>query len=298
MSETLIAAALALLAALLPRARWGKPSLPVLVALAAILYPAAEALVDFAHVARLVGQPTTLRALTLEQLARMPWNIVENNLLVPLLGLAAAAVLGTREDAWRFLDPFRRRWSAWTAELSIGWAAVPVVVGAEALALAALQGPASFLQTADETALFANATLGHVVLLSLTPAFAEELYHRHLLQGALEDLWPGPRATWVALVGQAILFALAHANYTSLAHMLGPLAFGLGMGYLRTTGGLGACMVAHAGVNLFYFAVDPGAGSQPLVAGVAVVSTIGLVVLAATWPAIRGRLRAVKPVMS
>jgi len=299
MTETILAAAIAIGAALATRAISGRPRLPVLVALAAIFYPVAESVVGFVDVAPLVGQPTTLEPLTPEQLARMPWNIVEDNLLIPVLGIATTAVLGARQAAASFVDPFRRRWSAWAPELGIGWAAVPVVVAAEALALAALQGPASFLQTADESALFANATLVNVILLCLAPAFAEELYYRNFLQGSLELAWPGPRGEWAAIGLQAVLFAIAHASYTSLAHILGPLVFGLGMGYLRTTAGLGACMVGHASVNLLYFAVDPGAGSTLLLAAVAGLSIVGLVVLAVLWPTIRGRLRAgPKPVLS
>lgn len=298
MTETILAAAIAIVAALIPRARWGRPSIPVLVALAAIFYPVAESLIDFVHIAPLVGQPTTLRPLTPDQLARMPWNMVGNNLLVPFVGLAATAALGAREAAWSFLAPFRRRASAWTPELGIGWAALPVVVGAEALALAALQGPASFLQTADESALFANATLVHVLLLSLTPAIVEELYYRNLLQGSLELVWPGARGAWVALVLQAVLFAIAHASFTSLAHILGPLVFGLGMGWLRTTCGLGACMVSHAGVNLLYFSLDPGAGSMLLFGVVLALALAGALVLALLWSTIRGRFRAgPKPVL-
>lgn len=298
MIETLLAAALALSAAL--AAGWVSEQLhlALTVALAAIFYPAAESLVGFVDVARLVGQPTTLKALTPAQLARLPWNILEDTLVVPLAGLGIAAALGARREAWAYLSPFARRARAWVPELSVGWAAIPVIVGAEAGALALLEGPASFLQTADESALFANATLVHVVLLSLTPAFVEELYYRNLLQGALEQLWPGKHAVWAALGIQAVVFGLAHGGYTSIAHILGPLVFGLGMGLLRTVAGLGACMVGHAGVNLFYFAIDPGAGSPVLLASVAVLTVVGLVVLGVLWPTIRARFRAgPKPVL-
>lgn len=292
MTHPLLAGALALAAALLTRARRGWPTAAGALALAAILYPAAEALVDFAHVAPLVGQPTTLEPLSRERLARMPVDVLEDNLLVPGLGLAFAGLAGGRRAVRGFVGSLTRRASAWVPELSIGWAAVPVVVGAEAVALAALQGPASVLQTADETALFANATAVHVLLLSLAPAIAEEVYYRDLLQRGLESAWSGPRAAWAAIGLQAVLFGLAHASYTSLAHLLGPLVFGLGMGVLRTTGGLGACVVAHAGVNLFYFSVDPGAGSGALLAAAGALSLGGVVALAALWPAIEGRLRA------
>lgn len=292
MTETILAGAIALAAALIPRVRWGRPSLPVVVALAAVFFPVADALIDFVQVAPLVGQPTTLRPLTPEQLARIPWNIVEDNLVVPLAGIGVTAALGARRAAWSFLAPFRRRAGAWSPELAIGVAALPVIVAAEAIALAALQGPASFLQTADESALFANATLVNVALLSLVPAFAEELYYRNLLQGSLELAWPGPRGAWFALGLQAVLFGIAHASFTSLAHILGPLVFGLGMGLLRTTCGLGACMVGHAGVNLFFFSLDPGAGSTLLLGLVLGLALVGLVVLAALWGTIRGRLRA------
>jgi membrane protease YdiL (CAAX protease family) len=291
MSQAILVALVAALVGLAVRARWRNVSVAGVIALAAVAYPAVESVVDFLHVVDLIGRPTTLRALTREELLRIPRNVLENNLLVPAAGIGLAWLLGSREATWPTVNALDQRVTAWGRQLWLGVGAVPVVVVAEAGALFLLAGPGSVLNTADETALFANATPGIVALLCLVPALAEEIYYRGMLQSVLERV--GPHATpWFAIGAQAVVFGVAHGSYTSIAHVLGPLVFGLGMGYLRSTVGLGASIVAHAGVNLFYFAVDPGAGSALLLAATGAAVLAGAWVLYRSWPVVWARLRA------
>lgn len=290
--ETILAGALAALVGLLPSARWSRWTALHGVAAAVVLFPVMEDLVGFLRVAPLLTRPTTLEPYTVQQLVELPWRIARDTLTVPVIGLGAVAVAGGWTVARGYL---RELWGGARRarqELLLGWTIVPIVVIAEAAALALLAGPASFLATGDESALFANATWQHVALLSLVPGIVEEIYYRGLLQGLLERLAPSRWQVWGAIVAQAILFAIAHAGFTNIAHVIGPLVFGLGMGYLRATVGLGACIVAHAGVNLFYFSVDPGAGSIELQLAVAAVSIVGLVGLYLARRTLLARVRA------
>jgi membrane protease YdiL (CAAX protease family) len=285
---TLLAGTLAVLVGALPAARWERWGPWHALAAAVVAYPVLEDLVAFARVASTITQPTTLEPYTPRQLAELPWRLARGTLGVPALGLAGIALAGGVEAARRRVAGVWRGVRAHATEVGLGVALLPAVVAAEGLALLALQGPASVLQTGDEAALFANATWANVVLFSLVPALVEEAYYRGLLQGLVEELLPSRVALHGAVAVQAVLFGLAHGGYGNLAHLLGPLAFGLAMGYVRTMGGLGACAVAHAGVNLLYFSVDPGAGSLGLQAAVAVATLVGVVTL--IW--LRGTLRA------
>lgn len=290
--ETILAGALAALVGLIPAARWPRWTALHGIAAAVILFPVMEDLVGFLRVAPLLTRPTTLRPYTVEQLVELPWRIARDTLTVPLVGLGAVALVGGATIARGHARMIWRGTRHLGRELMLGWTIVPIIVVAEAAALALLAGPASFLATGDESALFANATWQHVALLSLVPAVVEEVYYRGLIQGLIERLAPQGWQVWGAIGVQAVLFALAHAGFTNIAHVVGPLVFGLGMGYLRTTVGLGACVIAHAGVNLFYFSVDPGAGSPELQLAVLAVSIVGLAGLYLARRTLIARVRA------
>lgn len=289
---TILAGAVALLVGALPATRstrWGPWHA---LAAAAVAFPIAEDLLGFLEVAPLITQPTTLEPYSPAQLAELPWRIARSTLAVPVVGLALVALVGSLAVARHHVAPVWRGWRAHRVELGLGVAVLPAVVLAEAVALALLAGPASFLQTGDEAALFANATAVHVLLLSVVPGLVEEIYYRGLLQGLIEDLLPSRAALHGAVAIQAVLFGIAHGGYGNLAHLLGPLVFGLAMGYLRTVGGLASCVVAHAGVNLFYFSVDPGAGSLALQVTVGGLVVLGLIALWVQRETVLARVRA------
>lgn len=291
-TQTILAAALALAAGLLPATRWERWTPWHGLAAAAILHPALDNLLGFIRIAPLVVQPTVLPPLTSEQLARIPWRITRNLLTVPVLGFTLLALLGAAPLVKRYLKTLYPNHDAFKTDLTIGWALVPIIFLAEATALILLAGPAAFLQTGDETARFANATWQNVAMLSLIPALVEEAYYRGLLQGLLEDLLPHRIALHGAILLQGTIFGLAHGGFGTLSHILGPLLFGLAMGYLRTYSGLGACIVLHAAVNLLYFSLDPGAGSPQLIIAATIGGASGLIALAALRNTLIARLRA------
>lgn len=290
--ETVLAVALAATVGLVPMVLWSRWGAYHALAAGVIAFPVMESLVGFVQVAPLIGRPTTLRPYTTEQLAELPWRIAEDTLAVPAVGLALVALVGGATVVRQHVEALWPGGRGARQQLALGWTIVPLIVLAEAVALALLAGPASFLQTGDESALFANATWQHVLLLSLVPGLVEEIYYRGLLQGLIERLVPEAWEVWGAIGIQAVLFGLAHGGYATLSHLLGPLVFGLGMGYLRATVGLGACIVGHVGVNLFYFSVDPGAGSLELQLAVAAVVIVGLVGLYLAWRTLIARVRA------
>lgn len=261
-------------------------------AISFVLFPVLEDLVGFVRVAPLITRPTTLEPYTVTQLVELPWRIARDTLGPPVVGLALVALFGGAVIAREHVAAIPSRWAPWRRQLGYGWALVPIVVGAEAVVLLLLQGPASFLKTGDESALFANAGIEHVILLSLVPAVVEELYYRGMLQSVIERFAPEWGRVWTAIGVQGVLFGVAHGGYANLAHLLGPLIFGLGMGYVRSTVGVGACVVAHAAVNLLYFSVDPGAGSVELQAVVAVLTLAGMVALWLSRRTFLARLRA------
>lgn len=278
--EPLAAVTLAWVIGFLPMLRYPRWTWLHGLAAAALLYPALRASVDLIELAPLIGRFTVLQPYPPEVFPRIAQRIVERNLGWPLVGLGAVAVLGGAAIARNHLRPLARAGAHWRRELWLGLAIAPLFVLAEGVALLWLAGPGSFLQTGDESALFANATWWHVALLCIVPAFAEELYYRGLLQGLFDQLLPGPRGAWWAIGLQGLVFGLAHAGFLTVSHILGPLLFGLAMGYVRSVVGLGATMVCHASVNLFFFAVDPGAGSALLLGAAALVTVVGLGVLA------------------
>ncbi len=277
--ETLVAVAAAGVLAALPRAIWPGWSPLHMLAAAFILYPSAENLLDFIELAPLVGRYTELQPYSIQTLNELPLRILRRNLLIPLIGLGLVGILGGRRVLQGYARPVRRSPGTWGRDLWLGLGLVPLVVIGQLGALMLLQGPLQVLQTGDESALFANATLLHVIALCLAPAIGEELYYRGLLQGVLEQALPGGHRVWLAIGIQGLVFAVAHAGFTTVSHLVGPLIFGTAMGLVRSTVGLGSCMVLHAAVNLGYFSVDPGAGGLGLQIATATLVLAGLAVL-------------------
>lgn len=277
--ETLVAAAAAGVLAVLPRAIWPRWGPLHMLAAAFILFPSAENLIDFIEVAPLIGRYTELQPYPVAVLNELPLRILRRNLLIPLVGLGLVGLLGGRAVLRGYERPVRRSPGTWRRDLWLGLGLIPLVILGELGALFLLEGPLQVLQTGDESALFANATLIHVLALSLAPAIGEELYYRGLLQGVLEQTLPGRHRAWLAIGIQGLIFGLAHGGFTTISHLLGPLIFGTAMGLVRSTVGLGACMGLHAAVNLAYFSVDPGAGSLGLQVATAVLVLVGLAVL-------------------
>lgn len=137
----------------------------------------------------------------------------------------------------------------------------------------------------DESRYWIHITVPLIVLLSATAGLTEEFLFRGVLLTRLGRVMP-----WgLAAVAQAVLFGLVHAGYGSWTHVLGPLAFGLGMAWVSRVLGIVPAMLLHAQVNVVFFAVDVGpdyvaangllgvAGLALLLLGLAAASVAALV---------------------
>lgn len=120
---------------------------------------------------------------------------------------------------------------------------------------------------ADDSSYFDNMIPILVVLLSFAAGLGEELVYRALLQPALQrwarNLFPAHRPAlmeWgslaVAIVIQAVIFGIVHAGYSSLSHVLIPMAFGLWMGIVFRFFGFLACVWTHTMIDIIAFGSD------------------------------------------
>lgn len=106
----------------------------------------------------------------------------------------------------------------------------------------------------DESRYWIHVTVPLILLLSATAGLTEEFLFRGVLLTALARKMPFVLAALV----QGVLFGFIHAGYGSWTHVLGPLAFGLGMAWVARVLGVVPAMLLHAQVNVVYFTVDVG----------------------------------------
>lgn len=145
--------------------------------------------------------------------------------------------------------------------LDLGWGAGLLVLNIQfAISLQDALSRVRTLDTGDDSQVFNNITPALVLLLSLVAGIGEELLFRGLLQPflarSLRDL--GRLAFPLALVLQALFFAVVHAGYGNLIHILLPLTFGLFMGLVYRYLGLLPCILIHTEIDIFAF----GASAQ------------------------------------
>lgn len=123
-------------------------------------------------------------------------------------------------------------------------------VGAMTLAYMALRD--IVLTTGDESQIWANITIPLIIVLSGVAGVTEEFLFRGLMLSSFARVMP-----WgVAAVVQAVAFGLVHAGYMTWAHVLGPLAFGLGMAWVTRVLGIVPAVLLHAEVNIVFFSID------------------------------------------
>ncbi len=121
-----------------------------------------------------------------------------------------------------------------------------------ALLVAAVAARGLLPATGDESDLWANIDVPLILALSGAAGVSEELLFRGLMLSALSRVAP-----WgVAAVAQGVAFGLVHAGYMTWSHVLGPLAFGLGMAWIARVLGVIPAMLLHAEVNVVFFALD------------------------------------------
>ncbi len=166
--------------------------------------------------------------------------------------------LRVRELAARLRDegfPMGRSGRESTSSLH-GYAWFPVLLlGTIAFNLLIRQA-APALNNGNESDVWANLTLYHVVMISLTAAFTEELVYRVFLLAVLQRILlrvgASARASIIgAVVGQAILFGLAHAGYGTWSHVLLPAGFGIIAGIAAVRFGLWSAIVLHFLVDIY-----------------------------------------------
>lgn len=112
------------------------------------------------------------------------------------------------------------------------------------------------LQNGDESRVWDNLTVYHVVMISLAAGFTEELVYRVLLLVALQRLLlrlgAGPTpALFGAVAVQAVVFGLAHSGYGTWSHVLLPAAFGVVAGLVAVRFGLWAAVLLHVLVDVY-----------------------------------------------
>lgn len=188
-------------------------------------------------------------------------RLVED-LVVPLVGLllmtnAVPGLASTRAPRGRVPDALRAHglapWHSWRVDALRGLALFFLVAAAY---LAAWWLSRTFLLAlsagGDESQYWRNITIPLIVLVSGTAGLTEEFLFRGVLLTALQKRM----RFWAAALVQGFFFALIHSGYGTWTHVVGPLAFGLGMAWVARVLGVLPAALLHAEVNVMFFALD------------------------------------------
>jgi membrane protease YdiL (CAAX protease family) len=146
-------------------------------------------------------------------------------------------------------------WVKRSAALDAGWGAVlfpAFAIGSSVLATILAQGPTG--KVGNDSHVFDEITLDLVFLLAIIAGVSEELVFRGFLLSALQRvLGPGKTSLSVAILVQAIAFALVHSGYAALDHLILPFLFGILAGLVYRLFGILAIMLVHAEIDVFAF---------------------------------------------
>lgn len=239
--------------------------------------------------------PTVLQPVAAEALWRGIQTSLTRNLLIPALGLLLLHDAFPRWAQRRQEVPALREIldanglgpkHSWRRDALRGLALFFCIAIAYVAAFGLASQVSGILNAGDdESRYWINITLPLIVLVSATAGLTEEFLFRGLLLKRLQGWMP-----WgVAALLQALLFGFIHAGYGSWTHVLGPLAFGLGMAWVSRVLGIVPAMLLHAQVNVVFFAFDVGpdyvaangllgiAGLAALLLGLAAASVAALV---------------------
>jgi membrane protease YdiL (CAAX protease family) len=164
--------------------------------------------------------------------------------------------------------------------LAVAW--FPALALANLLILAAT--PALGLRTGDDSAVFANMTLLHVVLVAAAAGVGEELVYRGVMQQPVLRLLQGrmPRgiALALAIAAQAVPFAYAHAGYANLEHLLLAFLFAVLAGIVAQAAGIWAAILLHVLIDFYAFSLAV-AHRDPVVLGAAILVGLGVLAVSA-----------------
>lgn len=239
--------------------------------------------------------PTVLQPVSAEALWRGIGNGLTRNLLVPALGLlllhdAFPRWSERRERVASGVDILRAHGLAprhsWQRDALRGLALFFFIALAYVLAFGLASQVGGILSPGDdESRYWINITVPLIILLSAAAGLTEEFLFRGILLTAFARRMPFVLAALV----QGLLFGFIHAGYGSWTHVLGPMAFGLGMAWVVRVLGIVPAMLLHAQVNVIYFTFDVGpdyvaangalgvAGLAALLLGLAAASVVALV---------------------
>lgn len=154
----------------------------------------------------------------------------------------------------RLLAPFGA-WIRRSLPVDVAWGAVFFVVNLFAailLVYVLAQSPTG--DVGDDSAVFSLITLDQVFLISIVAGVGEELVYRGLLQSGLQRLFGrGAAGTALAILVQSLPFAVVHAGYADLDHLITPWVFALFMGVVFRFFGLVPAIIVHVEIDVYAF---------------------------------------------
>lgn len=226
--------------------------------------------------------PTVLQPVAAEALWRGIGTSLVRNLLVPGLGLlllhdAFPRWAQRRQDVPSVRSILKANGvgpkHSWRRDAMRGFALFFLIALAYVLAFGVASQLSGILNPGDdESRYWINVTLPLIVLVSATAGLTEEFLFRGILLKRLGAWMP-----WgLAALLQGLLFGFIHAGYGSWTHVLGPLAFGLGMAWVSRVLGIVPAMLLHAQVNVVFFMFDVGPGYVAANGALGLAGVVGL----------------------
>lgn len=211
-----------------------------------------------------LGQPGVLQPIAAEAIWRGIGNGLTRNLLVPALGLlllhdAFPKWAARRADVPSVRDILDAHGlgpkHSWQRDALRGLALFFCIALAYVVAFGAAEQVKAITDPGDdESRYWIHITVPLIILVSATAGLTEEFLFRGVLLRHLQGWMP-----WgLAALAQAVFFGFIHAGYGSWVHVLGPMAFGLGMAWVSRVLGILPAMLLHAQVNVVYFTFDVG----------------------------------------
>ncbi len=220
--------------------------------------------------------PGVLQPVPRDAIWRAVWNNTLLDFALPLVGLliltnAVPFLASKRATRTRIPDAMRahglapRRTLARDALDGLALFAFIALafIGAYTLEKTLLSGLSA---NSDESRYWIHITIALIVLRSAAAGLTEEFLFRGVMLNAFSRVMP----FWGAALAQAIVFGFVHAGYGNWSHVLGPLAFGLGMAWVARVTSVWVAALLHTEVNIVFFAFDVSGyvpGTWALIAG-------------------------------
>lgn len=207
-----------------------------------------------------VSPPAPTSALYRQFFVSVMWDVV-----YPVLGLMffLHRIPGVHVPlAWgRHLENLLRPFGAWVRQswgTDVAWGAALFVVDLAAVILLAwFLESGSTGDIGDDSAVFNLITLDQVFIIAIIAGVGEELVFRGILQSGLHRLLgTGLVGSSLAVLIQAVPFAIVHSGYADLDHVIVPFAFGIFIGYVFRYVGIIPAILIHTQVDIFAFGIE------------------------------------------